>query len=445
VVDDEQAQRDSMRIWLREEGFDVESASSGEQALARMKERRFSLFFVDLKMPGGMDGLATLREIRSRDADASVVMVTAYATVDTAVAAMKEGAEEYLVKPYDPNELSLLSDRLLRVRRLREENRILRERLRRRHVDLGVTSRNPRMKEVLEIVHSVADLRSTVLILGESGTGKEVVARAIHRAGPRRDRPFVPVPCAALAESLLESELFGHERGAFTGAVERRIGKFEKADGGTLLLDEIGDVTPRLQAELLRVLQERRLCRVGGNDEIPVDVRVIAVTHTDLREAVGTGDFREDLFYRLNVVSISLPPLRERREDLPLLLDQFVTRCAGEQGREPPRVAEDALERLLAHRWPGNVRELENAVERAMATRRGDELHAADFAFLDEAAGTAEGFRVPDDLPLREVDRMVIEATLKRTGGNVKAAAASLGIDRSTLYERMKKDGIDRP
>ena len=439
VVDDEPAQRDSMRLWLREEGFDVESAASGEEALVRSGAERFALFFLDLKMPGGMDGLATLREIRARDPEASVVMVTAYATVDTAVAAMKDGAEEYLVKPYDPNELSILADRLLRMRRLKEENRILRERLRRRHVDLGVTSRSPRMREVLDVVRSVADLRSTVLIQGESGTGKEIVARAIHRAGPRKDRPFVAVPCAALAESLLESELFGHERGAFTGAVDRRIGKFEKADGGTLLLDEIGDISPRLQAELLRVLQERRFCRVGGNDEISVDVRVIAVTHRDLREAVAAGTFREDLFYRLNVVGIRIPPLRERTEDLPLLAEQFAARFAAEQGREPPPIAVDAMERLLAHRWPGNVRELENAVERAMATRRGEELRAAAFAFLDEGPGNGAGPGGPAARPRREVARMVIEATLKRTGGNIKAAAASLGIDRSTLYDRMRR------
>ena len=445
VVDDEPAQRDSMALWLREDGYAVETRPSGEAALEAARGERFAVCFVDLKMPGGMDGLETLRGLRGIDPPPSVVIVTAYATVDTAVAAIKEGAEEYLVKPFDPPELSLLAERLLRMRRLQEENRILRERLRRQSGFLGLTARGPAMQAVFDLVRSVADLRSTVLIQGDSGTGKELVARALHRAGNRRDRPFVAVPCAALAETLLESELFGHEKGSFTGAGERRPGKFEQADGGTLFLDEVGDVSPRLQAELLRVLQERRFFRVGGSEEVPVDVRVVAATHRDLREAVREGRFREDLFYRLNVISIRLPPLRERREDIPLLAAHFVERCAAEQRKDPPVLTEAALRRLVAHPWPGNVRELENAIERAMATGGGAELGPSDFDFLaDEEEPGARG-RVPDDLPLREVERMAVEATLHRTGGNVKAAAESLEIDRSTLYEKIRRYGIPRP
>jgi two-component system response regulator HydG len=445
VVDDEEAQRDSLAAWLREDGYRVQAVGSGERAIEEARKEPFAVYFVDLKMPPGMDGIETLRGLRAMDPEASVVIVTAYAAVDTAVAAIKEGAEEYVVKPFDPHEISLLAERLIRMRRLREENRILRERLRRRQAFHGITARSPRMQAVLELVRSVANLRSTVLVQGESGTGKEVVARAIHLAGSRKDRPFVAVPCAALAESLLESELFGHERGAFTGAAERRRGKFELADGGTLLLDEVGDVSPRLQAELLRVLQERRFFRVGGSEEVTVDVRVIAATHRDLREEVREGRFREDLYYRLNVITVQIPPLRERREDIPLLVEHFVARFAAEQGREPPAVADGALRRLLGHGWPGNVRELENAIERAMATNAGPELRIADFDFLAAAAEGAARDRVPGDLPLREIERRAIEATLRRTGGNVKAAAESLEIDRSTLYEKMRRYGVERP
>jgi two-component system response regulator HydG len=299
------------------------------------------------------------------------------------------------------------------------------------------------MHAIFELVRNVASLRSTVLVQGESGTGKEMIARALHAAGDRRDRPFVAVPCAALAESLLESELFGHERGAFTGASERRKGKFELADGGTILLDEIGDVTPRLQAELLRVLQERTFFRVGGNEEVKVDVRVVAATHRDLKAAVKEGTFREDLFYRLDVIHIEVPPLRERMEDLPELVRNFVVRSAVEQGRPAPEVDESAMKRLMTHTWPGNVRELENAVERAMATTFGPVIGAEAFAFLDPPRAAATD--MPDDLPLREIEKRAIEATLRRTGGNVKAAAASLQIDRSTLYDKIERYGLTRP
>jgi DNA-binding NtrC family response regulator len=445
VVDDEPAQRDSLALWLRSDGYTVDTAASGERALEAARREPPAVCFVDLKMPGGMDGLETMRGLREADPRVAVVIVTAYATVDTAVAAIREGAAEYVVKPFDPHEISNLADRLVRVRRLEDENRILRDRLRKRFEFQGVVSRNPRMLALLDLVRGVADLRSTVLVQGESGTGKEVLARAIHAAGCRRGRPFVAVPCAALAESLLESELFGHEKGAFTGASDRRIGKFELADGGTLLLDEVGDVSPRLQAELLRVLQERRFFRVGGNEEIPVDVRVIAATHRDLRAAVEAGTFREDLYYRLNVINLHIPPLRERREDVPLLAERFVARCAAEQGKDAPALSESAVRRLVAHAWPGNVRELENAIERAMVTVSGPELRAADFEFLEPPRNGSARPAVPDDLPLREVERLVLEAVLRRTGGNVKAAAAVLEIDRTTLYDKMHRLGVARP
>jgi transcriptional regulator with PAS, ATPase and Fis domain len=307
-----------------------------------------------------------------------------------------------------------------------------------------MVSKNSRMQVVFSLVRDVADLRSTVLIQGESGTGKELVARAIHSCGGRAPRPFVPVSCAALPETLLESELFGYEKGSFTGATERKKGKFELAHGGTMFLDEIGDITTKVQIDLLRVLQERRFFRLGGSEEIEVDVRVIAATNRDLRQAVQQGTFRDDLFYRLNVITITIPPLRERREDVPLLAHEFIDRLAVEVGKEVDEISEGALKILLDHPWPGNVRELENAIERAIVTTRSHVLLAEDFAFLAHEGGQPLGWTPPTDLTLDAVEREVILATLRRTGGNVKEAAAILDIDRSTLYDRLRRYGIQR-
>jgi DNA-binding NtrC family response regulator len=300
------------------------------------------------------------------------------------------------------------------------------------------------MREIFDLVKEVASLKSTVLIQGESGTGKELVARAIHFSGDRAGKPFIAVSCAALAESLLESELFGHERGSFTGATERKRGKFEQAEGGTLFLDEIDDISPKLQVDLLRVLQERTFFRVGGHEEVSVDVRVIAATRITLKEAVAAGTFRDDLFYRLNVINIQIPPLRERREDIPLLTHAFVERLAQETRKDVGELSEGALKLLIDHEWPGNVRELENAVERAIVTAKSYVLTEEDFAFLRNAHSGAKGWVAPDSLPLDEVERQVILATLRRTGGNVKEAAGILGIDRSTLYDRLKRYGVNR-
>jgi DNA-binding NtrC family response regulator len=361
--------------------------------------------------------------------------------VDTAVAAMKEGAQEYMVKPCNPNELSLLVERVLRVQSLQRENLLLRKKLEKQYTFHGMTSKNATMHEIFELVRNVGRLKSTVLIQGESGTGKEMVARAIHACSDRADRPFVAVPCTALAETLLETELFGHERGAFTGAVERKQGKFEQAHGGTLLLDEIGDITPKLQVELLRVLQERRFFRVGGSDEIAVDVRVIAASNRNLQEAVEGGTFRDDLFYRLNVVAIHLPPLRERIEDVPLLARTLLGRISADVGKEVTGLTDAALRLLVGYDWPGNVRELENAVERAVAVAQDAVLDEEDFAFLHRRTGA---WTPPPEMTLRDVERRVIETALRRAAGNVTAAAESLGIDRSTLYDKLKRYGIRR-
>ncbi len=444
VVDDEQVMRDSLAAWLREDGFEVDTAASGREAVERSREKDYAITFIDLKMPPGMDGIETMAEVRKARPEASVIIITAYATVDTAIAAMKEGAQEYLVKPCNPQEISVLVQRIIRFKNLQRENVILRKRLWRRYEFKDLISKSARMQEIFDLIREIANLPSTVLIQGESGTGKELVARAIHTAGERVARPFVPVSCAALAETLLESELFGHEKGSFTGAAARKKGKFELADGGTILLDEIGDITPKLQMDLLRVLQERRFYRVGGTEEVGVDVRVIATTRQDLQEAVRQGRFRDDLFYRLNVINIKIPPLRERREDIPLLARHFIEWFALEQGREVQDITDGALRILLNHDWPGNVRELENAVERAIVTCRKRALSEEDFRFLAREAPPREAWSVPTDLPLHEVERQVIEATLRKTGGNIKEAAEILQIDRSTLYDRIRKFNISR-
>jgi DNA-binding NtrC family response regulator len=359
---------------------------------------------------------------------------------------MKEGAQEYVVKPCHPQEISLLVERIIRVKNLQRENAILRRKLTRQYRFHDLVSKNRRMAEIFDLVREVASQRSTVLIQGESGTGKELVARAIHFSGERGGRPFVAVSCAALAETLLESELFGHEKGSFTGAVAQKKGKFELADGGTLFLDEIGDVSPKLQVDLLRVLQERRFFRVGGTSEIQVDVRVIAASHRDLQAEVREGRFRDDLYYRLNVINVKIPPLRERREDVPLLAQEFLDRLSHELGREVGGISDEALRLLMDHDWPGNVRELENAVERALVTCKTGVLAAEDFAFLrpPEADPGGPGLGLPAGLTLHEIEKQYITATLQRTQGNIKAAADALGIDRSTLYEKIRRYEIPR-
>jgi DNA-binding NtrC family response regulator len=444
VVDDEEAMTESLAAWLREDGYSVETAASGREALEKARAREYAIYFVDLKMPGGLDGIETMMEIRKIQPEASVIIITAYATVDTAITAMKEGAQEYVVKPCHPQEISLLVERIIRVKNLQRENAILRRKLSRQYRFCDLVSKSGRMAEVFDLVREVASQRSTVLIQGESGTGKELVARAIHFSGERGSLPFVAVSCAALAETLLESELFGHERGAFTGAVVQRKGKFEAADGGTVFLDEIGDISPKVQVDLLRVLQERRFSRVGGTTEIAVDVRVIAATHRDLETEVREGRFRDDLFYRLNVINIRLPPLRERREDIPLLAQEFLDRLSHELGRDIGEISDEALRVLMDHDWPGNVRELENAIERAMVTCKTRVLTGEDLAFLRPAPRSPSGLALPAGLTLQELEKEYITATLERAGGNVKETASLLGIDRSTLYDKLRRYEIPR-
>src|SRR5579859_3689305 len=365
IVDDEVNARTALAELLREEGYSVETAADGFKALPKLEELEPDLVLTDLKMPG-LDGLELMKKVRERDPECVVVLMTAFGAVETAVKAMREGASDYITKPVNMEELVLVLARELERKRLRAEAGALRERLSAKHRISNIIGASPVMQKVFDTVTQVAPSRASILITGESGTGKELIAAAIHEQSPRAKRPFVKLHCAALAETLLESELFGHERGAFTGAVGRREGRFEQADGGTLFLDEIGDISPAIQIKLLRFLQEHEFERVGGNQTVKVDVRVVAATNRNLMERVKQGQFREDLYYRLNVVALEMPSLRERTSDIPLLASFFLDRYARENGKTISGFTDGALERLSKYHWPGNVRELENAVERAV-------------------------------------------------------------------------------
>jgi DNA-binding NtrC family response regulator len=438
IVDDEEIIRESLAAWLSKDGYAVESVRDGREALAALEREDWSILLIDLKMPG-MDGLTLLEHAKPLQPHATFVMMTAFATVDTAVSAMKLGAYDYLVKPFDPEELTMLLGKIVAQQNLVRENVILRRVLKREYRFRDLVSKSPAMQAVFELAKVVAKSPSTVLILGESGTGKEVLARAIHAESPRAARPFVAVSCAALTETLLESELFGYERGAFTGANTRREGKFAQADGGTLFLDEIGDVGPKLQLDLLRVLEERRVTRLGGADSFPVDVRIIAATNRDLERAVADGSFRQDLFYRLNVIRVQLPPLREREHDIPLLCERFLERLRVEMRKDIDGVTPEAMALLMAHRWPGNVRELRNVIERGFVVARGREIEAHELGLSQGTGGGAESERPAS---LAEVERKHIALVLERTEGNVTKAARILDIDRVTLYNKIRKYGL---
>jgi DNA-binding NtrC family response regulator len=354
---------------------------------------------------------------------------------------MKGGAYDYLVKPFDPEELSLMMQKIVSQQTLVRENAVLRQALKQEYKFRDLLSKSPAMQAVFELARTAARSSSTILVLGESGSGKEVLARAIHAESPRAEGPFVAVSCAALTESLLESELFGHEKGAFTGAIARRKGKFEAAHGGTLFLDEVGDIGPKLQLDLLRVLEDRRFHRVGGNDPIEVDVRIVAATNRDLAKAARDGRFREDLYYRLNVIPIVIPPLRQRREDVPLLVENFVERLSVEMKKRLDGVSPDAMAALMAHDWPGNVRELRNVLERGAVVATGQVLQLADLGLVPKAPGAPRPGTIAS---LEEVEKRHVQAVLSHTGGNVSQAARILGIDRVTLYNKMRKYGLRR-
>jgi two-component system, NtrC family, response regulator HydG len=435
IVDDELVVRDSLRKWFTTEGYRTDASAGAREALETIQHQEFDIALIDIKMPG-MDGMELQARLKEADPELAVIIMTGYASVETAVQALKRGAYDYITKPVDPDELSHLVANALEHQRARREVARLREDLQETAAGTELIGRSPAMKKVAELIEMVASTEATVLITGDSGTGKEVVARAIHAAGPRRFMPMVTIHCGALTETLLESELFGHEKGAFTGAQFRKKGKFEVADGGTVFLDEISDISLKTQTDLLRVLQEHEIVRVGGNQPIKVDFRCIAATNKNLDLLVKAGTFRPDLFYRLHVFCIDIPPLRERREDIPLLVNYFLNKFCMATSRPVPQLAAEALDLLIRHDWPGNVRELENAVERALVVGRGPEIRASDFSFPFQADEPKSG-RTLDD-----VERAHIERVLRETQHNMSRAARILDIDRTTLYNKLRRYGV---
>jgi two-component system, NtrC family, response regulator AtoC len=436
IVDDEANARTALAELLRDEGYQIETAADGFKALPKLEEFGPDLLLTDLKMPG-MDGIDLMRKAREAYPDLAVVVMTAFGAVETAVTAMRQGAADYITKPINLDELGLVVERAIENRRLRAEANRLRERLNDRV--RNIVGSSPAMKPVFDAILQVAPSRATVLITGESGTGKELVAAAIHEHSPRASGPFVKLHCAALAETLLESELFGHERGAFTGAVARREGRFQQANGGTLFLDEIAEISPSIQIKLLRFLQEHEFERVGGNQTIKVDVRIVAATNKDLLSQVKAGKFREDLYYRLNVVTVDVPPLRARPTDIPLLAMHFVRRYAQENGKDVSGFTDDALERLSRYSWPGNVRELENAVERAVVVCKGSQVRSEDLAPTIKPAAAFDELPPIPGSSLAEIERYAILKTLEHTGGSTSKAAEVLGISPRKIQYRLQE------
>jgi DNA-binding NtrC family response regulator len=441
VVDDEASARSGLEKLLRQSGYVVDTAKDGKEALALVAENSPEVVLTDLKMPE-MDGMTLLAKLRESDRDLPVIVATAFGDVTSAVAAMRAGASDYLTKPIDIDALLVAIERARERHALRVEAENLRRQLRERDAEglQGLIGSSPAMQKVYRVARQVAASRATVLITGESGTGKGELARAIHALSPRAKAPFVSLHCAAIPETLLESEMFGHERGSFTGADKRRIGKFEQASGGTLFLDEIGDISPLVQTKLLRVLQERTLERVGGNETIAVDVRVIAATNRDLTAEVREGRFREDLYYRLNVVRLEMPPVRLRGSDVLVLANAFLRRFAEDNSKPVEELSDGARDKILAHRWPGNVRELENAIERAVVLCEGSKVEADDLPF--EAAQPMRGaVRVPG-ATMAEIERWAILATLEATEGSTTKAAELLDISVRTIQYRLHEYGL---
>jgi DNA-binding NtrC family response regulator len=437
IVDDELSVRDSLGKWFREEGYEVTTVENASDALTRLAEQRWDAALVDIKMHG-TDGIELQRRMHEVDAELIVIIMTGYASVETAVAALKNGAYDYVTKPLDPDEIAHLVKNALAHKRTTQENVLLRETVAEVARPGELIGQSGAMRKIFDAIETVGPTDATVLVTGESGTGKELVARAIHQASPRRFHPLVVIHCGALTETLLESELFGHEKGAFTGAQYRKKGKFEIAEGGTVFLDEIGDITLKTQTDLLRVLQEREITRVGGNQIIKVDFRCIAATNKDLGKLIDEGKFRPDLFYRLNVFRIELPPLRDRREDIPPLVDHFVRKFSLAMNKRMTRVSPEAMNQLQQQPWLGNVRELENAVERAMVVGLEPELHEPDFIFKpqDVSNGSSK--------TLEDMERAHILRVVEECGGNQSHAAVILDIDRVTLYHKLKKYGWTR-
>jgi len=443
VVEDEDKLRRVIELQLLSAGFEVDKAASAEEGLRTVD--RADLVMTDLKLPN-MDGLQLLAMIRRQNGHVPVVMMTAFGSVETAVEAMKAGATDFLLKPFSLDHLMQVVQKALEVRALRDENRQLKEQLGRRYEFDNIIGRSEPMQEIFATIERVAPSRATVLLAGESGVGKDLIARAIHFHSPRRDRPLVKINCSALPENLMESELFGYEKGAFTGANTTKPGKFEQADTGTVFLDEIGDVPAAVQVKLLRILQEREFERLGSNVTRHIDVRVIAATNQDLRAALEQGTFREDLYYRLNVVPLNIPPLRDRKQDIPFLANHFIHKLAPDTGSRVESITEAAIEKLMAYHWPGNVRELENVIERSLVMCGCEQLDAPDIRL--EAAPrprtqAGETPFVPDGMSLDQFEQEIIREALRRADGNKSQAARMLGLTRNALRYRLTQMGLE--
>ncbi|PKN89491.1 MAG: two-component system response regulator [Deltaproteobacteria bacterium HGW-Deltaproteobacteria-1] len=439
VVDDESSHRMMLKAHLGEEGYEVIEASDGQEAVDLVSQHFYDLILMDIRM-SIMDGIEALHRIKKISPSLPIIMMTAYGSIESAVATLKSGADDYLTKPLDMDELLLKIEKVLHYRDLEKENILNRERLGERFHFSNIIGKSQSMKELFETLAMVAPTDATVLLLGESGTGKEVIANAIHQNSLRKDQAYIKVNCAALPETLLESELFGHEKGSFTGAQSKRKGRFELADGGTLFLDEIGEMSPATQAKILRVLQEKEFEPVGGNRTISVDVRIIAATHKDLGKEVKEGRFREDLFYRLNVVPITIAPLRDKKEDIPLLAEHFLKQYAGKNNKDVKTLEPRVMDALVRYPWPGNVRELENIIERMVIMSHGDRLLfedlPQDFKTLPNGNDIKPG---PTGSSLKEIEKEVILKTLEQTGGNRTKAALILGVTRKTLQNKIRE------
>ena len=437
IVDDELSVRDSLCNWFVEDGYEVETAENAKVALGLLKNRQFDVILADIKMPG-MDGLEMHRRIKALNKDAIVIIMTAFAAVDSAVQALKDGAYDYVTKPFDPDDLSHLVRNAMKQVQLSDENTSLKEKLIQLENIDDIIGTSSEMTHVLQEVETVAQSDTTVIITGESGTGKELIARAIHSNSARKFFPLIAVHCGALSESLLESELFGHEKGAFTGAQYHRKGKFEMADGGSLFLDEIATISTKMQIELLRVLETKQFCRVGGQKEISSDFRIIAATNKDLKGLVDAGTFREDLFYRLNVVNINLPPLRERPSDIAVLVEYFISKYCSAMNKEKMKIEDLAMQRLQEYDFPGNVRELENVIERAIVIGNGKEIRMKDFPLVTDQVYTSVE-------SLEDLEKQHIISIVNKYQWNITRSAKALKIDRVTLYNKLKKYNISQP
>jgi DNA-binding NtrC family response regulator len=438
VVDDEQIVLRSLSEWFRDDGYFVGTASTGKEALAKLTEEKWDIFMLDIKMPG-MSGLELQKKIKEINPDSIIVMMTAYASVDSAVQALKQGAYDYLTKPFDPEHVGHLIQNAVERRKLSAENVRLKKSIDETVLAQNIIGESGGMKKVVDAIETVADTETSVLIRGDSGTGKELVARAIHAGSRRRYMPMVILNCGAFPESLLESELFGHEKGAFTGAQYRRKGKLELADGGTLFLDEIGDISPKMQVNLLRVLEEKMIRRVGGEKEIMVDFRLVAATNKDLEKSIESGEFRADLYYRLNVFTITIPPLRERPSDIPLLAEHFLAKYARTTNKRIEGVSPEAMDKLMSYSWPGNVRELENAIERAVVVCKSGAVMPRHLPMTEDKLVFS-----PTGSTLEEMEVGHIRNMLAETDWNISKAARLLDIDRVTLYRKIKKYNLKK-